>query len=139
MVDLARRRLEPFGDRVRVVQTDGSPKLSWPDSAYDRFVSTYVLDLLAAGDIRRLLQDARRLLRPGGRLCLVSLTHGETAPARLVERAWVWAHRKRPGMVGGCRPIALLEFVTPGWEVDRHAVLTSFAMSSEVVVARKAV
>jgi ubiquinone/menaquinone biosynthesis C-methylase UbiE len=137
MVALTRQRLSPFGERVQVVQTSGSPRLSEADGAFDRFLSTYVLDLLSTEDIRQLLGEAHRLLRSGGLLGLVSLTHGTTAPARLVERAWVWTHRRRPAWVGGCRPISLLEFVASDWEVTHHAVMTSFAMSSEVVVARK--
>jgi ubiquinone/menaquinone biosynthesis C-methylase UbiE len=139
MVALTRRRRSPVGDRVRVLETGGNPSLPEATATCDRFISTYVLDLLSGEDIQQLLGEAHRLLRIGGRLGLVSLTHGATALARLVERAWVWTHRRRAAWVGGCRPISLLEFIASDWEVTHHAVLTSFAMSSEVVVARRVV
>jgi ubiquinone/menaquinone biosynthesis C-methylase UbiE len=139
MVALTRQRLSPFGARVRVVQTSGSPRLSEPVASCDRFISTYVLDLLSTDDIQQVLGEAHRLLQSGGLLGVAVLTHGATVPARLIERAWTWAHRWRPTSVGGCRPISLLEFMTSEWQVTHRAVVTSIAISSEVVVARKAV
>ena len=138
MVALTRQRLLPFGARVRVMQTSGSPCLPEAAASCDRFVSTYVLDLLSSEDIQQVLGAAHRLLRAGGQLGVVGLTHGATVPARLVERAWTWAHRWRPTSVGGCRPISVLQFITSEWQVMHRAVVTSFAISSEVVIARRA-
>ena len=71
MVSLALERLKPWSDRARVYQSDGSPRIPEPDSTFDHFVSTYVLDLLAPDFIDQLLSEAHRLLVPGGKLCLV--------------------------------------------------------------------
>ena len=76
MVSLALERLKPWSDRARVYQSDGSPRIPEPDSTFDHFVSTYVLDLLAPDFIDQLLSEAHRLLVPGGKLCLVSMTFG---------------------------------------------------------------
>ena len=76
MVSLAQQRLKPWPGRARVYQTDGSPRIPEPDHTFDRFISTYVLDLLAPDFIEQLLSEGRRLLVPGGRLCLVSLAFG---------------------------------------------------------------
>jgi ubiquinone/menaquinone biosynthesis C-methylase UbiE len=56
--------------------SDGSPRLPAGDGEYDRFVSTYVLDLLSAADTVDLLAEAHRVLRPGG-------THGGARAAPL--------------------------------------------------------
>jgi SAM-dependent methyltransferase len=80
MVSLAQERLKPWSERARVQQSDGSPRISEPDCSFDRFVSTYVFDLLAPGFIDRLLSEAQRLLMPGGKLCLVSMTFGVSLP-----------------------------------------------------------
>ena len=137
MVALTRERLAPFGDRARVVQTDGSPSLSEASASCDRFVSTYVLDLLSMADIQQVLTEAHRLLTPDGRLALVGLTHGATFLARLVERLWTFGYRLRPSIVGGCRPISLLGLLGTDWHVLHSTVVTSFGISSEVVVAEK--
>ena len=48
MIALARERLAPFDARVELIQTEGSMSFDFPDASFDRFVSTYVLDLLPA-------------------------------------------------------------------------------------------
>ena len=138
MVGFARERLTQFGARAQVQLTDGSLLLAAPDTAFDRFVASYVLDLLPLEDIAMLLAEARRILTSDGRLCLVSLTHGVTPLSRFVSSAWARLHRLRPGLVGGCRPIELLEFVAESqWEIDHRNVVTSFGIPSEVLVASK--
>src|SRR5262249_37522516 len=75
MVALARIRLGPWRDRVTVEQTDGSPRIAAPDGAFDRFVSTFVLDLLSVDDIATLVGEAHRILSAEGLLCVAGLTH----------------------------------------------------------------
>ena len=109
---------------------------AYPDASFDRFVATYVLDLLSPDDIQIVLEEAHRLLAPDGLLCLASLTTGATPPARLLTRAWqaIWAIR--PALVGGCRPITLAnQLDQTRWSLRHHATLTTLAISSEVVVA----
>lgn len=107
MVALASGRLSPWSSRAVVRLTDGSPELQEPDGSFDRFVSTYVLDLLSAGDIDRLLAEAHRVLRPGGLLGLVSLTKGASVSARVLTSAWERLWAVRPWLLGGCRPVEI--------------------------------
>lgn len=138
MVELAQERLAPFGSRVKVIRTEGEMDVAAPPESFDRFFSTYVLDLLSDDDIRVLLAEAKRTLRPGGLLCLASLTHGDRFVARFVERLWVGLHVLRPSWVGGCRPVSLREFLDDlGWRICHRRRVTSFGISSEVVVAQK--
>ena len=140
MVDLARARLAPCGSRARVDLSDGSPRVDAPDAAFDRFVSNYVLDLLPADDIAAIMHEAWRVLAPGGLLCLVSLTRGNTLLSRFVSGAWSLVHRMRASLVGGCRPIELQHYLASQlWHVEHRAVVTAFGISSEIVVARKPV
>jgi ubiquinone/menaquinone biosynthesis C-methylase UbiE len=136
MVDLARQRLARFADRADVRVTDGAPRIEVPEGAFDRFVSNYVLDLLTAGDIADIVSAARRVLTAEGRLCLVSLTHGSTPASRLVSWLWARVHRLRPQLVGGCRPLALLPFLSAEeWHILHHNVIVAYGIPSEVVVA----
>jgi ubiquinone/menaquinone biosynthesis C-methylase UbiE len=140
MVALARRRLARFKDRAEVRLTDGSVRFDQPDGSFDRFVSNYVLDLLSPDDIREVLDEAYRLLLPGGRLCLMSLTHGQSLPSRILIWAWSRVHRLRPSLVGGCRPVELREFVPRDrWRVDDDRVVSAFGIPSEILVATKVV
>ena len=138
MVRLARARLAPWRDRARVDRSSGSTTLEAADGAFDRFVSTYVLDLLSDEDIRGLLAAAHRILSPGGRLCLAGLTHGAGPIASLVSGIWEALFAARPALLGGCRPIALCGYLDPDrWRIEHRSVRTAFGISSEVLVGAR--
>jgi ubiquinone/menaquinone biosynthesis C-methylase UbiE len=136
MVRLARERVRDWPDRARIVQTDGTLALPVENRSCDRVVSAYVLDLLGDEDIRTAIAEALRALVPGGMLCLVSLTFGQTAISRGVGVLWDSVHRIRPGLVGGCRPLRLEEYVSRDWEIRQLRTVCQLGICSEVVVAR---
>lgn len=136
MIRLAQARLARFGSQAQVWQTDGSLQFAQASGSYDRFVSTYVADLLSASDIAAMLAEAHRLLRPEGLLCLVSLTPGPTWFSRRVSKLWTDIHRLAPSLVGGCRPLELRVWLPrTEWDVDYHHVVTAFGIPSEILIA----
>ena len=138
MARLARQRLARFAARAEVVHSDGGPPSDEPAGAYDRFVSNYVLDLLSEEDIRAVLDQAQRMLRPGGRLCLVSLTTGCSTASRAVIGVWSRIHALAPKLVGGCRPLELRpRLAESAWDVLYHDRSASFGMPSEGIVAER--
>ena len=138
MIRLAQARLVRFGSRVEVQQTDGSLQFDALSGVYDRFVSTYVADLLSAADIVEVLSEAHRLLRPEGLLCLVSLTPGPTWLSRLVTGLWTGIHRLTPSLVGGCRPLELRTLLQAHpFHLEYAHVVTAFGIPSEIIVAKR--
>lgn len=136
MVSLAQERLKPWSDRACVHQSNGSSRISEPDRSFDRFVSTYVFDLLAPDFLDQVLSESHRLLTPGGKLCLASMTFGASRISRAVCWGWQQLWRLRPGIVGGCHPIDLSGYLrTDIWNVDYQTKVTSWGVTSEVVVA----
>lgn len=136
MARLARDRLAGWADRAVIQVVDGSWPLPAEQATADRFVATYVLDLLSHADAAASVREARRVLRPGGRLCVAGLTFGATLPARVVERAWRAVWRRWPTAVGGCRPVAASSLLDPAdWVLEHQEVVTAWALSSEVLVA----
>jgi ubiquinone/menaquinone biosynthesis C-methylase UbiE len=137
MVALTRERLRRFGSRVEVLLTQGEPRLDMPSNSADRFLSTYVLDLLTEDDILSVIAEAHRVLVPGGLLGLVSLSHGFTPLSRIVGKVWGWVHKAWPMLVGGCRPISLRAFMNDLWCIRHHQKIVRFGVPSEVLVAEK--
>ncbi len=136
MVELARPRLLRFGERAEVRLTEGEPKFDVKGGGFDRFVSTYVFDLLSESDIRAVLCEAHRMLRPGGLLCLSSLSAPHGPASRALMAAWSALHARRPALTGGCRPIDLLPFLGDGaWKVRHHGTFTPLGIPSETIVA----
>ncbi|MEZ5064298.1 MAG: class I SAM-dependent methyltransferase [bacterium] len=136
MIDLATRRTAAFGDRCSILRSESDLVLPAGDRSCDRLVTTYVLDLLSEADISRFLQEAHRILAPGGRLGVVGLTHGVTWLSTCVSRLWRLAYDVKPAAVGGCRPqslTALLDSRT--WNVAHREVVIAWGVPSEVVVA----
>jgi SAM-dependent methyltransferase len=138
MVELARGRLIPYAERASVRLTEGGPPTDEPSEAYDRFFSNFVLDLLSKDEIGAVIDEAHRLLRSGGMLGLCSLTEGFTAAGRAF--IWIWArvHSFRPSLVGGCRPLELLPFLSERhWRVRHHARVVQWGVPMDVVVAER--
>jgi len=135
MVNIARQRLQEWSGRAEVRLSDGSARLEEPDRSVDRFVSNYVFDLLGPEKIAGVLSEAHRVLVPEGLLGLVSLAHGCGRFARLVSKAWQRIHSLSPALLGGCRPLDLTEFLGARWNVRYLDSVTTFGLTSQVLVA----
>lgn len=135
MVSIARRRLANWSSRATVQQGDGTVKLPSLDFAFDRFVATYVLDLLPESAIHFVLSEAHRLLRPKGNLCVVSSTEGVTPVSRLASSIWKRIYAFNPRLVGGCRPFRISMLLGAAWKVELKHVVCSWGICSEIVIA----
>lgn len=137
MVRLATERLRPWTERAEVRQSDGSLQLPADAGTVDRVVSTYVLDLLSPADTHAFLAEARRVLAPGGLVCLTSLSAEASGAASAVVAAWSRLWQRSPRLVGGCRPIRAASYLEAArWTVAGRRIVSSFGVPSEVVVAR---
>jgi ubiquinone/menaquinone biosynthesis C-methylase UbiE len=136
MIGLSRSRLAKFGGRVTLWKSSGETSLPLGDNSADRFVSNYVLDILSAEEIEAVLWEARRVLKPGGLLCLTGLTHGRGVFSKAWTALWNLRFDVNPKWVGGCRPVALMGFLD-GWDLVHHNVVAVGGISSEVVVGCK--
>lgn len=130
MLSLARRRA---GGPVVQADVRGLPFRS---SSFDRLLSAYVLDLLAADDLPRVLGEFRRVLKPGGLMVLVSLTDGISPSSRALIAAYTAVYRRRPLWLGGCRPLQLSALIR-GTDLHpvHHETLVQMAVPSEIVAA----
>jgi ubiquinone/menaquinone biosynthesis C-methylase UbiE len=138
MINIAEKRLRKYGARAVARVSLGSTKLSEDSNSYDRFISNYVLDLLSDQEASAVVDDAYRVLRTAGLLCMVSLTMGRTLPSRVVSSIWHTIYRINAKLVGGCRPIELRHHLSESnWTIECCKTVSAFGITSEVVVARK--
>lgn len=138
MVRLARDRLLPFGQRCQVHQGDGAVDFSSYGNPFDRFVTTYVLDLLSPAEIQEVLAGAHSAIGSGGLFCHAGLTEGTSPVARAASALWALVHRVKPILLGGCRPLVLADLIpAEGWRVVHREVVVSAAIPSEVVIAER--
>jgi ubiquinone/menaquinone biosynthesis C-methylase UbiE len=140
MIGLARERLRKYDGRATVQLSYGSPTLEENTNSYDRFVSNYVLDLLSEQNAVSMVEEAFRILRPDGLLCMASLTFGKTLLTRMVSSIWHAVYRINAAIVGGCRPIELTDFILESkWATELRTTVSAFGITSEIIVARKLV
>jgi ubiquinone/menaquinone biosynthesis C-methylase UbiE len=82
MLEIARRRIEARGKDLRVGDAHSLP---FPNATFDTVVFT--LTLCTIPNERQALAEARRVLRPGGRLLTLEHVRSPNAPVRWVQRA----------------------------------------------------
>jgi hypothetical protein len=58
--------------------------------------------------------------------------------SRVLIQLWRGVFAFRPGLVGGCHPLNLLDFISEKmWQVIHHGSVVAFDIPSDVVVASK--
>ncbi len=138
MVELSRKRLARWGDRVSIRLTGGDMVFPAESESVDLLVCNYVLDLLPGGDIEAFFTEAGRVLRPGGQLGTVTLTIGNTPVSRVVSSLWKFIYRLRPGWVGGCRPVVVDDCIDGDvWSTVYSDTIVSAGIPSAVRVLIK--
>jgi ubiquinone/menaquinone biosynthesis C-methylase UbiE/predicted Rdx family selenoprotein len=139
MIEIATRRLARWSGRVTLRQADGTTKLPYTDAAFDRFVATYVLDLLPEAVIFDVVAEAHRILIRDGKLCVVASTEGVTPISRLLCLVWKRIYEFNPRLVGGCRPLSVTMLLgTSAWRIEHKQIVSSWGICSEIVIATPA-
>jgi ubiquinone/menaquinone biosynthesis C-methylase UbiE len=123
--------------RTRAALCGGDARqLPFADGCFDRLFSAYTLDLIPYRDLPKLLAGFQRVLRPGGRMVLISLTEGIDRPSRVLVAAWKLLYRVSPTICGGCRPLQLSGLVQQaGFHQLRQEVVVQGGVPSEVLSA----
>ena len=134
MLEVTSRRLEKakLMDRTELYCGDAA-SLPYDDNMFDTVFMSFTLELFDTPEIPKLLKEVKRVLKPGGRLGVASLSRedGQSVMLRLYE----WAHKKWPRYVD-CRPIYLEQSLKDaGYETKSKEKRKLFGLPEEIVVA----
>lgn len=137
MLAVTKRRLDKAGlmDRVQLYRGDAA-NLPYGDNTFDAVFMSSTLELFDTGEILIVLEEVKRVLKPGGRLGVASMSkeNGKSVLLRLYE----WAHKKWPKYVD-CRPIYVEQSLRDaGYEIRTKERVRLFRLPGEIVVAVKA-
>jgi len=119
MLEITRKRLRKAGlmDRVELYEGDAR-KMPYEDSQFDAVYMASTLELFDTPDIPRILKEVKRVLKPGGRLGVASLTK-EDKEGSLFLRFYEWLHQRIP-KYANCRPIYVEKSVQDaGYEITK--------------------
>jgi ubiquinone/menaquinone biosynthesis C-methylase UbiE len=136
MLRVAQERVGQAGlaGRVELRQGDAA-QLPFEVGSMDAVFSSFALDLFDTPEIPVVLGECQRVLRDGGRLCMVAMSR--TGKPGLMVRLYEWAHERFPGSVD-CRPIyAQAAVQEAGFRVVDSTVRSTWGLPVEIVLAQK--
>jgi ubiquinone/menaquinone biosynthesis C-methylase UbiE len=108
-------------------------KLPFPDGAFDLLMNSYMFDLLPQAEMRSVLQEFRRVLKPVGRLVLVNMTKPQEGTLPLYE----WLYHWWPRLMGGCRAVELADLVRNSrFVILKRSYVQQLLFPSEIILAR---
>jgi ubiquinone/menaquinone biosynthesis C-methylase UbiE len=136
MLRQSKQRLKKadLGDRTELLCVDAA-NLPFGSSVFDAVFMSFTLELFDTPEIPRVLEQMERVLKPGGRLAVVSMSRdsGRSMLLSLYE----WAHGKWPTYVD-CRPIYVeRSIVAAGYSTRSIQKVRLFGLPLEIVVAVK--
>jgi SAM-dependent methyltransferase len=113
------------------------PPFPFAASGFDRFISCFVLDCMDRDTQRQYLREARRLLKPGGTFCAMSVTRGTTFASSLVMGLGNVMARVSPGLALGALFVELEPSFSPDdWDLVVNRVVTSMGFATRIIVAQ---
>lgn len=112
-------------------------QLAFADQSFDAAFMSFTLELFDDTDIPRVLDQIRRVLRPAGRLAVVSMS--KEAHETPMTDVYVWMHRHFPHFVD-CRPIPLAQHLEQaGFRVEHLEKQSIWGLPVAIALAGKAV
>ena len=133
MLKVAGKRLERTGllNRVELICGD-AVKMPYGDSKFDAVFMSFTLELFDTPEIPKVLNEIRRVLKPKGRLGIVSMSKENGASGLL--KLYEWTHRKFP-KYADCRPIYVEQSVKDtGFEIKYKEKVKLFGLPGEIVI-----
>ena len=138
MIQKTKTRLEKAGltRRAELCCADATC-LPFDDNSFDAVLMSFVLEVMDTPEIPRVLEETKRVLKPGGRLGVASMSkeNGESIFLKVYE----WIHNRWPKYVGS-RPIyAGQALIDAGFQVKSKEKVRILRLPAEIIVAVKAV
>jgi demethylmenaquinone methyltransferase/2-methoxy-6-polyprenyl-1,4-benzoquinol methylase len=137
MLAIARERLQKEGlyDRVGLHLGDAARLDFIEANSLDGVFMSFTLELFDNPEIPRVLQECLRILKPGGRLSVVSMT--KTNPPGIAVRMYEWFHKHMPNYAD-CRPIfARQALEQTRFEIQDVSISSMWGLPVEIVLGKK--
>ena len=101
--------------------------------SFDVAFMSFVLELFDTPEIPLVLEECRRVLRPGGRLGVVALSRARGLPA--MGQLYEWGHGRFPALLD-CRLICpARSLVAAGYEIRETTSVSLFGLPVDIVLA----
>ncbi len=110
-------------------------QLPYAAESMDAVFLAFTLELFDTPEIPVVLAECKRVLKPAGRLGIVSLS--KQAKLNWITRAYEWVHEKLPALVD-CRPILVLpELQNAGFRLSQTICRSLWGLPVEIAIGEK--
>jgi len=136
MLDITRKRVEKkrLADTVELYCGDAM-SMPYEDDMFDAVFMSFTLELFDTPEIPAVLKEIKRVLKPKGRLGVVSMSK-EDGESKLLK-AYEWVHKNFPAIVD-CRPIYVEKLIRDaGYSIKSKEKIKLFGLPGEIVVAKQ--
>lgn len=136
MLVASSRRLKKAGlwNRVELICEDAM-KMPYTDNKFDAVFTSFALELFDSPEIPQLLAEIRRVLKPNGRLGVVSMSKEDGASPLM--KMYEWLHQKLPQYVD-CRPIYVEQSIKDaGFGIQYKERVSLLGLPGEIVIGTK--
>jgi len=138
MIEIAKRKLEKAGlvNRVELCCGD-AVYLPFNDNTFDVVFISFTLEVFDTPEIPKVLEQIKKVLKPGGKLGVVSISKVNGEPIFL--RFYGWIHNKWPKYFGS-RPIyAEQALLDAEYHIESKEKIKIFRLPAEIIVAVKTI
>lgn len=136
MLLASKRRLERAGlwNRVELTCEDAT-KMPYADNTFDAVFSSFALELFDSPEIPQVLGEVRRVLKPNGRLGVISMSKEDgTSP---LLRLYEWLHEILPQYID-CRPIYVEQSIKDaGFGIQYKERVSLLGLPGDIVIGTK--
>lgn len=136
MMEITQTRVAKAGlaPRVELICQDAL-QLPFADDSLNGIFMSFTLELFDTPEIPLVLEECHRVLCPGGRICVVSLS--KNGGREMMVKMYEWFHSHFPGVVD-CRPIyARQAMKKSGFMIQEFEQTSIFGLPVEIDLACK--
>jgi demethylmenaquinone methyltransferase/2-methoxy-6-polyprenyl-1,4-benzoquinol methylase len=130
----AKLKKNGFTERSGLVNSNSLP-LPFQTHSFDGLFSSFTLELFDTPQIPQVLNECYRVLRPGGRLVIVSLSKDKPLP--WMGRLYEGLHNRYPRFLD-CRPIPVMDLVEKaGYTIQQNLETSMWGLPVMLVKAKR--